>query len=97
MKDRRWMEGLLPEERVALCRRILEGLSDLIEGQARHDLEIAADEIMRDRAGFRALCETLSETIDLARECGEPRAGTIDDDRFRRCVDRVRQRLEQKR
>lgn len=95
MKDRRLLEGLPPEEYVALCRRVLEGLSELIEGEAHDDLEITAHELMGDRGGFRALCGTLAETIDLARECGAARTAAVDDASFRRCVELVRERLRQ--
>lgn len=91
MKDRLLLEDLTADERRAFCRRVLEGLSDLVEGEAHDEFERSARRIMGDRAGFRALCETLAETIDLARECGPE--GAIDDDSFRRCVERVRQRL----
>jgi hypothetical protein len=95
MKDRLLLEDLPVDERRAFCQRVLEGLSDLVEGEAQDDLERSARRIMGDRAGFRALCETLAETIDLARECGQEGASAIDEDRFRRCVDHVRQRLRE--
>jgi hypothetical protein len=93
MKDPGVLEELSPEQRRVFCQHVLESLSDLVEGQAHADLARSAQRLLGDRAGFRVLCETLAETIDLARECGEEALARIDDDSFRRCVDRVRGEL----
>lgn len=94
MADSERLEALSPEERRAFCRQVMERLSDLVEGEAPADLCARVEEILGDCQPFLAYRNTFAATIDLARRlgAGEPPSPT-DEDAFRRCVERVRQRL----
>jgi hypothetical protein len=89
------LAALSREERLALCREVLENLSGLIEGTAPPDFCERVEEVLGDCQAFHAYRDTLAATIELARECGQhPPAGeTLDEQAFGRCVEAVRQRL----
>jgi hypothetical protein len=89
------LQKMSREERTAFCREVLEGLSDLVEGEAPADLCARVDEILGDCQAYAAYRETLRSTIELARGCRDrdPAVGGLDDESYRRCVERVRERL----
>ena len=89
------LEKLSREERVAICREVMENLSDLVEGEAPADFCERVDEILGDCQAFGAYRNTLEATIELAGECGETEAefSKVDEDAFLRCVEKVRGKL----
>jgi len=86
---------LSKDERVRLCREVMERLSDLVEGAAPQELCERVDELLGDRQPYLAYCATLRATIQLTRECRErfPPEGFPDEEDLRRCVESVRRRL----
>jgi len=83
------------EERLAFCREVVERFSELVEGEAPEQVQARVREVFGDCACYAAYEATLKATIDLARECAdcEPQAEWLDDEAFRACVERVRERL----
>lgn len=97
MSGKRRLESMTREERIALCREVMENLSDLIEGEAPADFCEKVDELLSDCHAYHAFRDTLEATIDLTHECGdaasESGSALVDEDSFRRCVEKVRDRL----
>lgn len=86
-----------PESRRRFCREVLESLSDLVEGEAPEDFCRRVDELLGDCEPFQAFRRTFEATIGLTRELGrqaELPEGFDDEALYRRCVERVRERLE---
>lgn len=85
-----------PESRQRFCRQVMEGLSDLVEGEAPEDFCRQVDEVLGDCEPYVALRNTLEATIELTRGLGEDDAlpEILDDDAFARCVERVRSGLK---
>jgi len=84
----------LPEpERRDFCRRVMESLSDLVDGSAAPDWRDQVEDVLGDANGFQALCDTLKEVVSLARECGDEAAAGVDETALKRAVERVRSRL----
>ena len=83
------------EAREAFCSEVIARLSDLVEGEAPDDVRQRIEEMLGDCQAFLAYKATLARTIDLARDCGaaEPPDPLVDDEVFRACVRRVRDRL----
>ena len=92
-RARRRLQELSREERMAFCTEVLDGLSELVEGEAPADLCERVDEILGDCQAYVAYRETLRSTIELAGECRDRGAAARDagDEAFRRCVERVRE------
>ncbi|RMG45171.1 MAG: hypothetical protein D6718_08155 [Acidobacteria bacterium] len=83
------------QERIAFCRRVMESLSDLVEGEAPPDLCEQVADLLADCQPFHAYKNTLEATIRLLRECGE--RGPADpgaEDLLERCIERARRRIE---
>lgn len=74
---------------------MLANLSDIIEGEAPEDFCREVDRVLGDCQPYLAFRSTLEETVRLTNGLGEPpsTAGP-GEDAFRRCVERVRGRLE---
>ncbi len=85
--------ALSREERVALCREVMESLSDLVEGTAPPDLCERVERLLGDCQPYRAYRDTLSATIRLLGECGEAGLPGPREETFRRCVERARREL----
>lgn len=85
-----------PEARQRFCRQVMEGLSDLVEGEAPEDFCRQVDEVLGDCEPYLALRNTLQATIELTHSLGEDDAlpEILDDDTFARCVERVRSGLK---
>lgn len=83
------------EVRIALCREVMNSLSDLVEGRAPAELCQRVDEYLEGCQPYRAYRDTLEATIRLAREAGDSRGPANDRDAraFEECVERVRARL----
>lgn len=96
MSDRSPFEQMDPEARAEFCREVMERLSDLVEDDAPEDLCARVAELMVDCQPFQAYRNTLERTIDLAAEVGRSDASQrmVDAEAFDRCIDRVRQRLD---
>ena len=84
------------EERVALCREVVESLSDLVEGTAPEAFCERVESLLGDCQPYQAYRETLRTTINLLQECGRlgssfssPREG-----KFEACVEKARKALE---
>ena len=88
--------ALSREERVALCREVVENLSDLVEGTAPEALCERVESLLGDCQPYQAYKETLRMTIDLLRECG--RVGSplsaLPEEKFAACVEKARRALE---
>lgn len=88
-------DRLDPESRRRFCREVLEGLSDLVEGEAPEDFCRRVDELLGDCQPFQAFRRTFESTIRLANKLGEedelPEG--FDEAAYRRCVERARERL----
>jgi hypothetical protein len=87
------LEDLSREQREALCREVVEQLSDYVEGVAPAEFCRKVEELLDGCQPFEAYCNTLEATIELARECAEPPAGL--DRVYERSVDVVRRRLSE--
>lgn len=89
------LEEMDREERIELCREVMERLSDLVEGEADPGLCERVERLLAECQPFRAYRDTLARTIELAAECGarEASADAADEEAFRGCVERVRARL----
>jgi len=88
------LKRLSRAEREALCRDVLEHLSEYVEGEAQDEFCRRVEELLAGCQPFDAYCKTLKATIDLARECGEPPAEP--DEAYERSVEAVRQHLSSK-
>jgi hypothetical protein len=86
------LKGLSRAQREALCREVLEQLSDYVEGIAPEDFCAKVEEQFAGCQPFDAYCNTLAATIELARDCSDPPVDL--DDAYRRSVEVVRQRLD---
>ena len=87
--------GMSRERRQEFCRQVLESLSDLIEGEAPEELCREVDRVLGDCRPFLAFRSTLERTIRLTGELREPEAATgLDEEAFRGCVERVREKLQ---
>ena len=89
-------KNLNREERVALCREVVENLSDLVEGTAPEAFCERVESLLGDCQPYQAYRETLRPTINLLQECGRlgsplsrPR-----EDKFAACVEKARRALE---
>ena len=80
-----------PENRQQFCRQVLEGLSELVEGDAPEDFCSRVDELLGDCASYLAMRNTLEATIEMTHGLGTE---VLDDDVFARCVERVRSGLK---
>lgn len=80
------------EERVALCREVMENLSDLVEGEAPEDFCERVDELLGDCQPFHAYRNTLAATIDLLQDCRDS-GRHYDDEMLQRCAARARRDL----
>jgi len=89
------LKALSREERVALCREVVENLSDYIEGTAPEAFCERVDELLADCQPFEAYRNTLAATIEMAAEVRDaaPRSEALDDEGFARCVKAVKARL----
>ena len=94
MKDQLTLSELSARERREFCRRVIEALSELVEGTASPELTAQVETLLSRQTGYRALCQTLADTIGLAAECGECSERLVDEPSFQRAVERVRQRLK---
>lgn len=87
------LRALGHDERVALCREVLEKLSDLLEGEAPEDFCERVDELLGDCQPFQAYRDTLAATIELLRDCRD--SGRYhDDEMLQRCAARARRQLQ---
>jgi len=93
MSDMSPLEALSEQERRDLCRRVLEMLSDIVEGEAPMELCEQVAVVFAQEPSFQAIHDSLQATIALAHECGESGERVVDEQRYMACVDRVRQRL----
>jgi hypothetical protein len=84
-----------PESRRRFCREVLEGLSDLVEGEAPEDFCRRVDEILGDCRPFLAFRRTFEATIRLANRLGEKDDLPVgfDEAAYRGCVERARKSL----
>jgi hypothetical protein len=81
--------------RQEFCRRVLESLSDILEGEAPEDFCREVDEVLGECQPYQAFRSTLEETIRLTRGLADgENAHGIDEDAFQKCVEKVRGRLE---
>lgn len=89
------LEALSREERMVLCREVVEGLSDYVEGTAPEEFCRRIDRILGGCQPFEAYRNTLAATIRLAGECRDtaPAGRDLDNAAFERCVEVVRERL----
>lgn len=85
------LRGLSRAQREALCREVLEQLSDYVEGNAPGEFRRQVDELLAGCQPFEAYCRTLKATIELARACSEP-DGSLEGI-FERGVQVVRRRI----
>lgn len=83
------------EAREAFCSEVVARLSDLVEGEPPDDVCKRIEEMLGDCQAFQTYKATLARTIELARDCGEagPPEPLFDNETFRACVQRVRDRL----
>lgn len=90
------LEEMDREERVELCRQVMERLSDLVEERADPEFCERVARVLGDCQPYRVYRDTLARTIELAGECGElgPDDAPLDEEAFRACVERVRARLQ---
>lgn len=86
-----------PESRRRFCHEVLEGLSDLVEGEAPEDFCRRVDEILGDCRPFQAFRNTFEATVDLTRQLGNGSAlpQGFDEDAYRRCIERARRTLDE--
>jgi hypothetical protein len=94
MDDRHSMAEMSARERREFCSRVIEELSDLVEGSASREFAARVEACLGAEIGYRTLCRTLVDTIGLAAECGECGDRLIDEASFQHCVERARQRLK---
>jgi hypothetical protein len=71
MKRQPGFEKLSREERIALCREVMENLSELVEGSAPPDFCERVEDLMGDCQPYQAYRDTLKATLHLLRECGD--------------------------
>ena len=90
-KDR--LASLSPEERHAFCRRVLENLSDIVDGEAPEALCREVDDLLGACRPYIAFRATLEETVRATRDLAAVQPSGIDEERFRRCIDAVREAL----
>ena len=64
-------EKLSREERIALCREVMENLSDLVEGSAPPEFCERVEDLLGDCQPYKAYRDTLEATVSLLRECGD--------------------------
>jgi hypothetical protein len=90
-------DALSREERVALCREVVENLSELVEGTAPEAFCERVESLLGDCQPYRAYKETLRTTIELLRECGRLESTLMSpgEDMFSTCVERARRALEE--
>jgi hypothetical protein len=84
------------EERIALCREVVERLSDLVEGTAPDAFCERVEDLLGDCQPYQAYRKTLRTTIDLLRECGQlgSSLSSPPEDRIAVCVEKARRALE---
>jgi hypothetical protein len=87
-------EGMSRAERERLCAEVLERLSDYVEATAPEDFCRRVEQQLAGCQPFEAYCNTLAATIALARACDEPPEAL--NERYERCVEVVRRRLEER-
>jgi len=85
------LKDMTREEREAMCREVLEQLSDYVEGEAEEDFCRRVDELLDGCQPFEAYCNTLKATISLAGQCAE--APDACQKAYARSVEVVRRRL----
>ena len=70
MSDQARFDEMSREERIALCREVMENLSDLVEGSAPPDFCQKVDTLLGTCQPYMAYRDTLEATLGLLRECG---------------------------
>ena len=70
MSDATRFDEMSREERIALCREVMENLSDLVEGSAPPDFCARVDDMLGTCKPYMAYRDTLEATLSLLRECG---------------------------
>jgi len=85
------LKSLSRAERQALCREVLEHLSEYVEGEAQEDFCRRVDELLDGCQPFEAYCNTLRATIQLAGQCSE--APDVCEEAYERSVEAVRRRI----
>ena len=71
MKHQPEFENLSREERIALCREVMENFSELVEGSAPPDFCERVEKLLGDCQPYQAYRDTLKATLLLLNECGE--------------------------
>jgi hypothetical protein len=91
------LRALSRDERIALCRDVMENLSDLVEGEAPPDFCERVEHFLGDCEPYHAYRNTLEATIKLMRECGEkePCLSAEAEDVFRKAVEGARRRIQE--
>lgn len=97
MKQCASLATLTEGERRDFCRRVLDSLSDLVDGTASPGWQQRVATLLGGSHDFRALCDTLKEVVTLSRECGDEAIAAIDDAALERAVRRARERLSKER
>ncbi len=64
-------EKLSREERIALCREVMDNLSELVEGSASPDFCERVENLLGDCQPYQAYRDTLKATLHLLGECKE--------------------------
>jgi hypothetical protein len=78
------------EQKKALCREVLENLSELIEGEATPEVQEHAARLLEICAPFAAYRDTLAATVQLLRECEGGATVPLDESVLRRAVERAK-------
>lgn len=86
------LEAMAPEARRQFCKQVLEGLSDLVDGEAPEDFCTRVDEILGDCRSYLAFRKTFETTIDLTRELAAVRP-RFEEAVYDRCLSKVRRKL----
>ena len=87
--------SVMPDPDDQACREAFERLSEVLDGEAPERICEKVEEMMSKCASFRALCNTLEATRDIARECREsgPAFASADEQRLEHCIEEVRRKL----
>jgi len=84
---------LTPDQRAEFCRQVLERFSELVDGEAPEDFCARVEEVLGDCPSFVAFRNTFAVTLREIHACRDDAAAVVDEERFRACVEQVRQRL----
>ena len=87
------LDSLSADQRHEFCRRVLENLSDIVDGEAPDALCREVDDLLGDCRPYIAFRATLEETIRATRELATVEPTGIEEARFQHCIDEVRQAL----